>query len=98
MGWCGDTAEEADDEPASTDPLHHGHRCAVWPCSARPGYRPGPRRSRISHLVEGDTTVKNEQHSDEKCPACGYCPHCGRRDAAPVVPMPVYPRPWSPYY
>lgn len=26
----------------------------------------------------------------EKCPNCGYCPHCGRSN-------PVYPKPWYPY-
>lgn len=26
----------------------------------------------------------------EKCPNCGYCPHCGRSNS-------VYPKPWYPY-
>ena len=31
-----------------------------------------------------------------KCPCCGYCPHCGRRDAQPYNPVyPFYP---APYY
>jgi hypothetical protein len=26
--------------------------------------------------------------SDDKCPNCGYCPHCGRRDEVrPLVPV-----------
>lgn len=37
---------------------------------------------------------------ESKCPACGYCPHCGRRDAAPTyIPYPVYPYyPTNPWY
>lgn len=29
------------------------------------------------------------------CPNCGYCPHCGRRNAAPNWPyaQPYYPQP-----
>ena len=28
------------------------------------------------------------------CPSCGYCPTCGRKNAAPVYPYPYYPY-WS---
>ena len=35
------------------------------------------------------------KHTSATCPNCGYCPHCGRRDAAPMpYPHPVYPAPW----
>lgn len=34
--------------------------------------------------------------NQKPCPACGYCPCCGRQ-AAPVVPyVPVYPQPYYP--
>lgn len=33
--------------------------------------------------------------ADGTCPSCGYCPHCGRRDAAPMRPYPFpYVAPW----
>ena len=33
-----------------------------------------------------------------KCPSCGYCPCCGRRDAAPGYPyIQPYTQPWQPY-
>lgn len=32
-----------------------------------------------------------------KCPSCGYCPHCGRKDASAPKPWP-YTQPWiNPY-
>ena len=35
--------------------------------------------------------------SDEVCPSCGYCPHCGRgREVAPYNPW--YPYPYIPTY
>ncbi len=32
------------------------------------------------------------------CPACGYCPHCGRRNATPYNPWPQPYNPWRPYW
>lgn len=30
--------------------------------------------------------------SEKPCPNCGYCPHCKRRNLAPVYPQPwIYP-------
>jgi hypothetical protein len=40
------------------------------------------------------TAVHPQSHV---CPSCGYCDHCGRRDAAPWNPYrlyPTYPQPW----
>jgi hypothetical protein len=30
---------------------------------------------------------------NERCPSCGYCPHCGRSNATPYY----YPWPIAPY-
>jgi hypothetical protein len=27
----------------------------------------------------------------DKCPSCGYCPHCGRSNAAPSIPFTTTP-------
>lgn len=45
--------------------------------------------------------TKTEASAQSCCPACGYCPHCGRRDIAPYpyrpIPFPVEPYPARPY-
>jgi hypothetical protein len=30
----------------------------------------------------------------DRCPNCGYCPNCGRKNAAPLIPYPYF----VPYY
>lgn len=34
---------------------------------------------------------------ESRCPACGYCPHCGRSDALPYVVRPVWIPPYHPH-
>lgn len=44
-------------------------------------------------------TKRKDDRTEDRCPNCGYCPHCGQSARAPqVIPMPypVYPRPWRP--
>lgn len=42
----------------------------------------------------------SKSHADQPCPSCGYCPTCGRRNAAPVYPgtLPYYPWGTYPYF
>ena len=37
-------------------------------------------------------------HTQSTCPACGYCPHCGRGYHQPYYPTYPYPSPYQPPY
>jgi hypothetical protein len=44
---------------------------------------------------------KPDEKTEDRCPNCGYCPHCGQSTRPPVIPapypVPVPARPWQPY-
>ncbi len=45
-------------------------------------------------------TGGDQGEQQERCPACGYCPHCGQSTAPPTyipAPFPVYPQYPSPW-
>lgn len=47
------------------------------------------------------TATKTPDDDSERCPNCGYCPHCGQSAKPQVIPQPypvpyrVYPQPWT---
>lgn len=45
---------------------------------------------------------KKDEKTEDRCPNCGYCPHCGQSKRPPVIPVPCpvpapyrWPRPWG---
>jgi hypothetical protein len=49
------------------------------------------------------TATKTPDDEEDRCPNCGYCPHCGQSAKPRTVPMPypypvpyrVYTQPWT---
>jgi len=45
---------------------------------------------------------KEYEKTKDRCPNCGFCPHCGQSKRPPVIPapypVPVPVRPWRPAY